>query len=109
MDFLLFTWNPLTSKQMVVHTSLLILFSVKDPKQKIYQHYDGTIISTLQFFRVSYTVTSTENCLSRCTAILYRASTGPEQGFPCDPFLTGKNLFLLQGNPVLIAGTLFLL
>ena len=42
-----------------------------------------------------------------CTAILYRASTGPEQGFPCEFFHTGKNLFSLQGNPVLIAGTLF--
>ena len=32
------------------------------------------------------------------TAILYRASTGPEQGFPCEVFLTGKNCFLLQGT-----------
>ena len=39
------------------------------------------------------------------TAILYRASTGPEQGFPCEVFHTGKNLFSLQGTPVLIAGT----
>jgi hypothetical protein len=31
------------------------------------------------------------------TAILYRASTGPEQGFPCEVFHTGKNLFSLQG------------
>ena len=41
------------------------------------------------------------------TAIPYRASTGPEQGFPCEVFLTGKNLFSLQGTPFLIAGTLF--
>ena len=27
------------------------------------------------------------------TAIPYRASTGPEQGFPCEVFHTGKNLF----------------
>ena len=40
-----------------------------------------------------------------CTAIPYRASTGPEQGFPCEVFHTGKNLFSLQGTPVLIAGT----
>ena len=39
------------------------------------------------------------------TAILYRASTGPEQDFPCEVFHTGKNLFSLQGTPVLIAGT----
>ena len=39
------------------------------------------------------------------TAIPYRASTGPEQGFPCEVFHTGKNLFSLQGTPVLIAGT----
>ena len=39
------------------------------------------------------------------TAILYRASTRPEQGFPCEVFHTGKNLFSLQGTPVLIAGT----
>ena len=30
------------------------------------------------------------------TAIPYRASTGPEQGFPCEVFLTGKNLFSLH-------------
>ena len=30
-------------------------------------------------------------------AILYRASTGPEQGFPCWEKLTGKTLFSLQG------------
>ena len=41
------------------------------------------------------------------TAIPYRASTGPEQGFLCEVFLTGKNLFSLQGTPFLIAGTLF--
>ena len=41
------------------------------------------------------------------TAIPYRASTGPEQGFPCEVLLTGKNLFSLQGTPFLIAGTLF--
>ena len=35
----------------------------------------------------------------------YRASTGPEQVFPCEVFHTGKNLFSLQGTPVLIAGT----
>ena len=39
------------------------------------------------------------------TAIPYRASTGPEQGFPCEVFNTGKNLFPLQDTPVLIAGT----
>ena len=39
------------------------------------------------------------------TAIPYRASTGPEQGFPCEVFHTGKNLFSLQGTPVLIART----
>jgi hypothetical protein len=39
------------------------------------------------------------------TAILYRASTGPEQGFPCEVFHTGKSLFSLQGTPDLIAGT----
>ena len=38
-------------------------------------------------------------------AILYRASTGPEQGFPCEVFHTGKNLFSLQRTTVLIAGT----
>jgi hypothetical protein len=27
------------------------------------------------------------------TAIPYRASTGPEQGFPCEVFQTGKYLF----------------
>ena len=42
-----------------------------------------------------------------------QSRTGPvqglntEQGFPCEVFLTGKTLFSLQGNPVLIAGTLF--
>ena len=39
------------------------------------------------------------------TAIPYRASTGPEQGFPCEVFHTGKSLFSLQGTLVLIAGT----
>ena len=39
------------------------------------------------------------------TAIPYRASTGPEQGFPCEVFHTGKNLFSSKGTPVLIAGT----
>ena len=39
------------------------------------------------------------------TAILYRASTGTEQGFPCEVFHTWKKLFSLQGTPVLIAGT----
>jgi hypothetical protein len=38
-------------------TSLLILFSVKDPEQKFHQHHDGTIISNLQFFSDNYTVT----------------------------------------------------
>ena len=37
------------------------------------------------------------------TAIPYRARTGPEQGFPCVLILTGKNLFSLQGTPLLIA------
>ena len=41
------------------------------------------------------------------TAIPYRASTGPEQGFPCELFITGKNLFPLQGTPFLIAGILY--
>ena len=36
------------------------------------------------------------------TAIPYRASTGPEQDFPCEVFHTGKNLFSLQGTPVFI-------
>ena len=37
-----------------------------------------------------------QNCSDLlCTAILYRASTGPEQGFPCEVFHTGKNLFSL--------------
>ena len=31
------------------------------------------------------------------TAIPYRASTGPEQGFPCEKYYTGKTLFSLQG------------
>ena len=30
-------------------------------------------------------------------AIPYRASTGPEQGFPCEKYYTGKTLFSLQG------------
>ena len=29
------------------------------------------------------------------------------QGTPCEPIPTGKNLFSLQGTPVLIAGSLF--
>ena len=41
------------------------------------------------------------------TVIPYRASTGPEHGFPCEFFHTGKSRFSLQGNPVLITGTLF--
>ena len=32
---------------------------------------------------------------------------GPEQGFPCVELLTGKNLFSLQGTPLLIAGILY--
>ena len=36
--------------------------------------------------------------LTEYTAIPYRASTGPEQGFPCEEILTGKNLFSLQGT-----------
>jgi hypothetical protein len=36
-----------------------------------------------------------------------RARTGPEQGFPCVVILKGKNLFSLQGTPVLIAGILY--
>ena len=32
---------------------------------------------------------------------------GSEQGFPCVLILTGKNLFSLQGTPVLIAGILY--
>ena len=40
-----------------------------------------------------------------CNPIPYRASTGPEQSFPCEVFHTGKNLISLQGTPVLIAGT----
>ena len=46
-----------------------------------------------------------ESFMILCTAIPYRASTGPVQGFPCEVFHTGKNLFSLQGTPVLIAGT----
>ena len=41
------------------------------------------------------------------TVIPYRASTGREQGFLCVLFLTGKNLFSIQGTLVLIAGTLY--
>ena len=36
-----------------------------------------------------------------------RSTTGPEQSFPWEVFLTGKNLFSLQGTTILIAGTLF--
>ena len=32
------------------------------------------------------------------TAIPYRASTGQEQGFPCEVIHTGKTLFSLQGT-----------
>ena len=35
-----------------------------------------------------------------------QSCTGPEQGFPCEVFLTGKNLFSFQGTPFLISGTL---
>ena len=42
-----------------------------------------------------------------CTAIPYRARTGPEPGFPCVVILTGKNLFSSQGTPLLIAGFLY--
>ena len=38
------------------------------------------------------------------TAIPYRVSKGPEQGFPCVVFHTGKNLFSLAGIPVLKTG-----
>jgi hypothetical protein len=41
------------------------------------------------------------------TAIPFRARTWPEQGFPCVVILTGKNLFSLQGTPLLIAGILY--
>ena len=43
--------------------------------------------------------------IMKYTAIPYRVSTGPEQGFPCEVFHTGRNLFSIQGTPVLIAGT----
>ena len=33
------------------------------------------------------------------TAILYRASTGPEQGFPCEVFLHREKPFFIAGNP----------
>jgi hypothetical protein len=46
------------------------------------------------------------NC-PNITAIPYRARTGPKQGFPCVLILTGKNLFSLQGTPLLIAGILY--
>ena len=36
-----------------------------------------------------------------------QSRTGPEQGFPCVLILTGKNLFSLQGTPLLIAGILY--
>ena len=36
-----------------------------------------------------------------------QSRTGPEQGFPCEVFLTWKNLLSLQETPFLIAGTLF--
>ena len=38
------------------------------------------------------------------TAIPYRASTGPVQGFPCVVFPTRKNLFPSPGNPVIKTG-----
>ena len=44
---------------------------------------------------------------TKYSAIPYRASTGPEQGFPRALILTGKNLFSLQGTPFLIAGILY--
>ena len=40
------------------------------------------------------------------TAILYRAIKGPEQGFPCVLILKGKNLFSLEGTPIVIEGIL---
>ena len=75
-------------------------FCIKGRKVQVI-HIEGHIIPFLDKqrlvpgFQVKY------------TAIPYRASTGPEQGFPCEVFLTGKNLFSLQENPFLIAGTLF--
>ena len=43
-------------------------------------------------------------CHQAYTAIPYRASTGPEQGFPCVVFPTGKNLFSSTGNPAMKTG-----
>ena len=57
--------------------------------------------SVVQF----YSCTKLWRCKSRMwlgrlfTAIPYRTSTGPEQGFPCVLFLTGKNLFSFTGIP----------
>ena len=39
--------------------------------------------------------------------VTLQSCTGPEQGFPCVVILTGKNLFSLQGTPLLIAGILY--
>ena len=61
----------------------------------------------MRYDSLSFVIYVHDSVIFRNTAIPYRASTGPEQGFPCVLFLTGKTLFSLQGNPVLIAGTLF--
>ena len=39
----------------------------------------------------------------QCTVVVVHC----KQGFPCEVFHTGKNLFSSQGTPVLIAGTLY--
>ena len=35
----------------------------------------------------------------KCTAITYRASTVPEQGFPCEVFPHREKPFFITGNP----------
>jgi len=42
------------------------------------------------------------NC-NPCTAILYRASTGPEKGFPCKFFPNRENPVFITGMGVLSA------
>ena len=62
--------------------------------------------SYIACFATTSSLTPTKSdFLMTYTAIPYRASTGSEQGFPCEVFHTRKNLFSLQGTPVLIAGT----
>ena len=44
---------------------------------------------------------------SKEIVVTLQSRTGTEQGFPCVVILTGKNLFSLQGTPLLIAGILY--